>query len=119
MIKFHRREQDDLACKPWLAAHWKRPGVSRRLFCVWLWGLEAGRFGISSKAIRWRSKVLRWQDAELRFWRFRIALDRRPFLWDYEPDQIDDRMPMAARITLLFIRITFLGTAWSRHGMRS
>jgi hypothetical protein len=42
----HRREQWDLECWPWIAAHWKydRGNGSRRVFCLWRGGIQIGNW---------------------------------------------------------------------------
>jgi hypothetical protein len=42
MIKFHRKEQYDLDCHPWLCAHWHGADYSTRVFCVWSRGIQVG-----------------------------------------------------------------------------
>lgn len=49
VIRFHRKEQWDLDCWPWLCAHWNGPNYSQRVFCIWPGGLYL--FG---KVWRWR-----------------------------------------------------------------
>lgn len=41
---FHRKEQWDLGCWPWLAIHqyYNRGNGSRRVFCIWRHGLVIG-----------------------------------------------------------------------------
>lgn len=46
-IKPHQKEQYDLECWPWLCIHVERVNArghqeSRRVFCVWPWGLQLG-----------------------------------------------------------------------------
>lgn len=56
---FHRSEQWDLGCLPWLVVGLFSPNVSSRWFCVWKWGLEVGPFGISEKAVRFGPRAWR------------------------------------------------------------
>jgi hypothetical protein len=42
-LRFHRREQWDLECEPWLCVHLASPGeFSTRIFCVWWLGVQVG-----------------------------------------------------------------------------
>jgi hypothetical protein len=40
---FHRREQWDLHCFPWLCVHLKSKQSSTRIFCIWNGGLNIGK----------------------------------------------------------------------------
>lgn len=42
--RFHRKEQWDLGCFPWLAIHAHTPNRSMRVFCIWAGGIEAGNW---------------------------------------------------------------------------
>ena len=53
MLSFHRKEQYDLACWPWLCVHreYVRPNGCKgcsRVFCLWEGGLQVG-----SRLWRW------------------------------------------------------------------
>jgi hypothetical protein len=39
---FHRKEQWDLNCTPLICVHFKKPGLSKRIFCLWFWGVQIG-----------------------------------------------------------------------------
>ena len=41
----HRLEQWDLGCSPLLAMHWRMRGWSRRILCLWTWGVQLGPRG--------------------------------------------------------------------------
>lgn len=41
---FHRKDQLDLQCKPLICVHLKKTGTSRRIFCLWLFGLQVGKW---------------------------------------------------------------------------
>lgn len=51
----HRQEQWDLDCWPLLCIHWQTPNRSRRVFCLWRWGIQIGNgkrlFRLSTKAL--------------------------------------------------------------------
>jgi hypothetical protein len=42
MLSFHRKEQWDLDCWPWLCVHWRYANGSRRVFCLWSGGIQVG-----------------------------------------------------------------------------
>jgi hypothetical protein len=44
MLSVHRKEQYDLECKPLVCVHLTEPNRSRRLFCLWRWGVQVGRW---------------------------------------------------------------------------
>lgn len=48
----HRLEQWDYGCWPLLCAHWTRPNHTRRIFCVWRWGIQIGSWRFIVKATR-------------------------------------------------------------------
>jgi hypothetical protein len=41
MLKFHRKEQCDLECKPIICVHRYDANCSQRVFCLWFWGVYA------------------------------------------------------------------------------
>lgn len=38
----HRLEQWDLECWPFVCVHLRTPNRSRRIFCLWRWGVQIG-----------------------------------------------------------------------------
>lgn len=57
---FHRKEQYDLNCWPIICLHWREPGHSKRLFCLYFWGVQIGKFRLNSKAIGYKHHIYRW-----------------------------------------------------------
>jgi hypothetical protein len=58
---FHRLDQWDFDCRPWLCVHWITPDSSSRVFCVWSRGIQIGRhFTLSNKAIGYKHHIYRW-----------------------------------------------------------
>lgn len=45
-LDFHRMEQWDYNCIPILCVHFERPGSSTRIFCLWKWGIQIGKFRV-------------------------------------------------------------------------
>lgn len=41
-VWIHRLEQWDIDCWPIVCIHWKTPNRSRRIFCLWHWGVQIG-----------------------------------------------------------------------------
>ena len=37
--RIHRKEQWDLECWPIVCVHKEAPGESKRVFCLWVWGM--------------------------------------------------------------------------------
>lgn len=64
MIQIHNKEQDDLNCFPIVCIHWRKPGHSKRIFCLWKWGLQVFGFRITSRYIHiGRGKhIIAWRD---------------------------------------------------------
>ena len=56
----HRMEQWDLGCWPIVCAHWRydHGNGCRRVFCLWLWGIQIGRFRITRKGLSYRGRFL-------------------------------------------------------------
>ena len=54
----HRLEQWDLDCWPLVCIHWRRPGRSTRIFCLWRWGIQVRPFMLSPKAAWYGSRLL-------------------------------------------------------------
>lgn len=59
-IWFHRKEQFDLDCWPLICLHWRTLDGSKRLFCLWLWGIQIGKFMATRKAIGYRHHIYRF-----------------------------------------------------------
>jgi len=53
MLKFHRKEQWDLECWPWLVIAWTTPDRYRRIACLWRGGVELG-----SLLVTWERRKL-------------------------------------------------------------
>lgn len=50
----HRLEQWDLECWPIVCVHWKTANRSKRIFCLWLWGIQVGSAQLTRKVLmRW------------------------------------------------------------------
>jgi hypothetical protein len=61
---FHRKEQWDLDCMPWLAIHFKTLNSSTRLFCIWRWGIYVRPFSLTPRAFSTGRKV--WKFKQVR-----------------------------------------------------
>lgn len=57
---FHRLEQWDLDCWPILCIHWKTSDRSKRIFCLWLWGIQIGNMHMTRRSVRFGRKFYRW-----------------------------------------------------------
>ena len=49
---FHRLEQWDLDCWPLVCVHVHTPDRSRRLFCLWRWGIQIRPLMLTRKGLR-------------------------------------------------------------------
>ena len=56
----HRLEQWDLDCWPIVCVHWKQPNRSRRIFCLWRWGIQVRPFRLSRAGL-WFGRRLLWR----------------------------------------------------------
>lgn len=68
---FHRKEQWDLKCDPWLCVHYQTANSSSRWFCLcwgilqiggklWMWGKHRER--ARAELVRWRATLKREAD---------------------------------------------------------
>lgn len=57
---FHRLEQWDLECWPWLCVHWSTPDRSKRIFCIWAWGIQIRPFILTRKMLRIGRRIVRF-----------------------------------------------------------
>ena len=51
-LKIHRLEQWDLDCHPIVCVHWKTPNQSKRVFCLWKWGIQVRGMMLTRKALK-------------------------------------------------------------------
>lgn len=77
-ISIHRKEQWDLDCWPLLCVHWTTPNRSRRILCLWRWGIQVGSARVTQRSF---SRLLLWllpYSGLLAPWVLGVALGRRP-----------------------------------------
>jgi hypothetical protein len=52
MLHVHRKEQWDLDCWPIVCVHNRTHNRSKRVFCLWLWGVQIGNCALTRKGVR-------------------------------------------------------------------
>jgi len=50
-ILIHRKPQFDLEVKPIVCVHLDEPNRSKRVFCLWRWGVEVGPVRVTRRGI--------------------------------------------------------------------
>jgi hypothetical protein len=77
-LSIHRKEQWDLDCWPLICAHWNTPNRSRRVFCLWRWGIQVGRGRVTQRSLsRFLFRLLPYA-GPLAPWVLGLAIGRRP-----------------------------------------
>jgi hypothetical protein len=64
LLRLHRKEQWDLECVPLLCIHVDRADSCKRIFCLWLWGIEVGKLSWSLSTPRTLAPFTFEQDPE-------------------------------------------------------
>lgn len=59
-LSFHRKEQFDLRCWPWLCVHWRTANRSMRIFCVWRWGIQVRPVLLTRRALHVGHRIYRF-----------------------------------------------------------
>jgi hypothetical protein len=57
-IRIHRRPQFDLEVNPIVCVHLDEPNRSKRVFCLWRWGVEAGPVMVTRRGITSHARVI-------------------------------------------------------------